>query len=61
MSTNYIPYATNIPPYVMFMAKIEALEEVFEKQTTHIFEDMITELNDKNVVGDLYKAGCGLG
>ena len=41
----------------MLMAKIEALKSSFEKQTTHISEDMRTELNAQNVGGDLYKAG----
>ena len=41
----------------MLMAYIEALKADFEKQTTHIVEDMKTELNARNVGGDLYKAG----
>ena len=42
LSTNYTPYATGITPHVMFMAEIQALNAAFEKQTTHIVEDMIT-------------------
>ena len=42
------------------MAKIEALKAAFEKQKTHIVEDMRMELNAKNVGGDLYKVGCVL-
>ena len=44
----------------MLMAEIEALKADFEKQTTHIAEDMRTEINAWNVGGDLYKAGCVL-
>ena len=40
------------------MDEIEALKAEFEKQTTHIVEDMRTELNARNVGGDLYKSGC---
>ena len=60
MSTNYTPYATGIPRNVMLMARIEAPKAVFEKQTTHIVEEMRTELNARNVDGGLYKAGCVL-
>ena len=42
------------------MAEMEVLKVDFEKQTTHIVEDVLTELNDQNVGGDLYKAGCVL-
>ena len=45
----------------MLMAKVEALKAEFEKQTTHIVEDMRTEPNAQNVGGDLYKAGFVLG
>ena len=41
----------------MLMAKIEALKAALEKQTTHIVEDIIMELNAQNVGGDLYKVG----
>ena len=44
----------------MLMAEIEALKAEFEKQTTNIVEDMKTELNARNIDGDLYKAGCVL-
>ena len=44
----------------MLMARIEAPKAVFEKQTTHIVEEMRTELNARNVDGGLYKAGCVL-
>ena len=44
----------------MLMAEIESLNAASEKQTTHIVEDMRTELNDRNSGGDLYKAGCVL-
>ena len=40
--------------------KIEASKAAFEKQTTHIVKDMRTELNARNVDGDLCKAGCVL-
>ena len=60
LSTKYTQYATSIPPYVILMAKIEVLKASFEKQTTHIFEDMRTEINAQNVSGDLYKAECVL-
>ena len=60
MSTNYIPYATCIPPHVMLMAKTETLKAEFEKQATHIVKDMRMELNSQNISGDLYKAGCVL-
>ena len=45
----------------MLMAEIEAFKAYFEKQTTPIVEDMRTELNARNVGGDLYKVGCVLG
>ena len=61
MSTNYTPYATGIPLRVILMAEIEALKAEFEKQTTHIFKDIRTELNARNVGRDLYKVGCVLG
>ena len=61
LSTNYTPYVTGIPPHVMLMAGIEALKSEFEKQTTRIFKDIITDLNARNVSGDLYKVGCVLG
>ena len=32
----------------------------FDKQTTHIVKGIRTELNARNVGGDLYKAGCVL-
>ena len=57
LSTNYTPYTTGIPPHIMFMAKTEVLKAAFEKQTTHIFKEMRTELNAQNVGGDLYKIG----
>ena len=60
MSTNYNPYATGIPPYVILMAEIEALKTKFKKQTTHIVENIITELNALNVGRGLYKVGCVL-
>ena len=44
----------------MLMVKIEVLMEEFDKQTTHIVEYVRTELNARNVGGDLYKAGCVL-
>ena len=44
----------------MLMAKTETLKVEFEKQATHIDEDMRIELNAQNVGGDLYKAGCVL-
>ena len=40
--------------------EIEALKVAFEKSTTHIVKDMRTELNARNVGGDLYKAVRGL-
>ena len=39
------------------MAGIEALTAAFDKQPTHIVEDMRAELNAWNFGGDLYKAG----
>ena len=42
------------------MAEIEASKAEFEKKTTHIVEDMRTELDSRNVGGNLYKAGCVL-
>ena len=60
MVTNYNPYATGIPLHVVVMDKIEVLRAAFEKQKTHIVEDMRTELNAGNVGGDLYKVGCVL-
>ena len=44
----------------MLMTRIEAPKAGFEKQTTHIVEEMRTELNAQNVDGDLYKEGCVL-
>ena len=46
-STNYTPYATSITPHVILMAEIEVLKAEFEKQTTHIVEDIRTDLNAK--------------
>ena len=60
-STNDSPYATGIPLHFILMAEIEALKAEFEKQTTHIVEDIRTELNARNVGGDLYKVRCVLG
>ena len=57
MSTNYTPYATVIPLHIILIEKIEALKSEFEKQTTHIVEDMRTESNAQNFGRDLYKAG----
>ena len=60
MITSYTPYTTGIPPHEMLMAEIEALKSEFEKQRTHIVEEMVTELNALNVGWYLYKVGCVL-
>ena len=60
LNTSYTPYAPGIPLHVTLMAGIETLKAAFEKQTTHIVEDMRTELNARNVGGELYKVGCVL-
>ena len=44
----------------MLMSEIETLKAEFEKQATHIVEDMIMDLNAQNVGGDLYTGECVL-
>ena len=40
------------------MPEIEKLKANFEQQTRDIFQEMRNELNERNVGGDLHKAGC---
>ena len=59
-STTYTPYFIGITLNVIFMSEIESLKATFEQQTRDIFQEMRNELNERNVCGDLHKAGCVL-
>ena len=54
----YTPYFTVIPPHVILILEIESLKATFEQQTRDIVQEMINELNEKNVGGYLHKPGC---
>ena len=54
----YTTYFTVIPPHVILILEIESLKATSEKQTRNIIHEMINELNQGNVGGDLHKPGC---
>ena len=42
----------------MLISEIESLKDNFEHQTRDIVQEMINELNERNVGGNLHKSGC---